>query len=504
MPVTSEAPPSARQEPSAGARRWGDLFAIVAIVVAINFITMPAEEYAGDAMSVRIGAAELINNRRLSIPADAATAMGEPGQFFYRNSSGAYYSKYGIANTFIYFAPMMAQKILDGAVTVPAADLIYLNLFNVVLSALSAIYLFVIAQRYAKTRVTLWLFVLGSLYATFWWNYLRAQTFEIYFTLLALGLFYHLSELVNFPAGRKARRHAIAAALCLGILILAKTFYLLLLPILVGALFWKMVFVGRGAVMPVRLGLWFGIIVVASIVLLLWSNWYRFDSAFASGYEQFKAEQPMFGAGNVGPALFGFLFSGRSSIFLHFPLLIFALVGWPAFCRKNRGQAIAILTAILLVLLGVCPYRLWTGAAAYGPRYLLPIAPLAAIPAIYFFDRVRSNAKWKWAGRILIAAILSCSVIAQVAVNSLPFFFRDELQAVLDRSRRYVAGPYFRNRPTPLINIEFMFDVFDRPSAFTSDFARNLNTDELVSLEAIKFETQLNYYWFPKKMSELR
>ena len=55
---------------------------IVLFVVFVNFLTMPAEEYAGDAASVRIAAVTLINTGKWVVPADRASTFGERGAVF--------------------------------------------------------------------------------------------------------------------------------------------------------------------------------------------------------------------------------------------------------------------------------------------------------------------------------------------------------------------------------------------------------------------------------------
>ena len=66
---------------------------IVLFVGLVNFLTMPAEEYSGDAASVRIAAVTLINTGKWAVPADRASTFGERGQYFYQNASGNWYSK---------------------------------------------------------------------------------------------------------------------------------------------------------------------------------------------------------------------------------------------------------------------------------------------------------------------------------------------------------------------------------------------------------------------------
>src|SRR5580693_933592 len=87
---------------------------VVLFVVLVNFLTMPAEEYSGDAVSVRIAAITLINTGKWAVPADQASTFGERGQYFYQNASGNWYSKYGILNMLLYVPILQLEKCIKG------------------------------------------------------------------------------------------------------------------------------------------------------------------------------------------------------------------------------------------------------------------------------------------------------------------------------------------------------------------------------------------------------
>jgi hypothetical protein len=475
------------------------MLTLVVLVIVINLVTMPAEEYIGDAMSVRVVTAELINHHRLAVPDEIATTMGPRGECFYQNKKGNWYSKYGIANPFIYLLPMSAEKLFHGETSVPSDDILYLNIFNVILSELSALYLFLIAERYSKSRFIIWIFVLTSLYATFWWNYLRAQTFEIYLTLFVLGLFFHLREILSSSVDLNKTGHLIASALYLSALVLSKTFYLLLVPPIVALLVLIRWFRSR-KLYPDRSLAWFGSLIGLSICVLLVANWYRFDSPFTSGYGQF--EYPIF-TGNIFPAIWGFLVSIQRSMFLYFPVFVFALAGWPIFWKRYPAEAMVVASIAFVMFLAVCSYRNWSGFACYGPRYLLPIAPIVSLPFIFFLESASKVQMRKWLANVFLLLVFGYSIILQFAVNSLPFYFRYDLQDVLSDPKSRVAAIYLRSRTIGTINLQLISDQLGYSSSFRRVFVHDLTLSELVQLESLKIETRLNYYWFPKRISEL-
>ena len=108
-----------------------------------------------------------------------------------------------------------------------SSRLLFLNLLNLILSAATALYLVLLARRYTRSNAVVAIFVLAALYSTFWWNYLRAQTFEIYHTLFLLAFYYHfVSGLDLYRSGENKRRRDVQffiAAIFFGALFLCKS-----------------------------------------------------------------------------------------------------------------------------------------------------------------------------------------------------------------------------------------------------------------------------------------
>jgi len=480
---------------------------IVLFVGLVNFLTMPAEEYSGDAASVRIAAVTLINTGKWAVPADRASTFGERGQYFYQNASGNWYSKYGILNTLLYLPILQLEKCIKGELGDSSDSRpLFLNLFNLVLSCATACYLALIVRRYTKSVTTVWIFVLSAFYATFWWNYLRAQTFEIYVTLFMLGLYYHLVSGLDRERGESDRvvsSHLLAAALFLGALCLSKSVYLILLPVLAGV--FALVRNPR-QVEGVRrqhsrwfcYTLWFWLPLGLSICLMLGSNAYRFGSPFNIGYTQWVKENDLFTA-NILPALRGFFFSKQRSIFLNFPLMIFALPGWPAFSKQHRVDAIiALLFGIVLLVINSA-FRNWQGATCYGPRYLLPVAPILSLPFIHVLGWLAQSPDkiYKWAIRSVTAGALLYSFLLQVEVNTMPFFFWYYLKDVFDEQRTGQPIDYLNSHHFGTINADYLIYLKSGSSPFKDQVVDHLSSDEEDNIDTLEdLTTTSNYYWF--------
>src|SRR6266446_3228713 len=123
--------------------------ALIALVVAINFLTMPGDQYSGDAYAVRAETITLINTGNWAVPSDVVQNYGERGQSYFHNAKGNCYPKYGIMNTLMFVPPLWIKKMVTHDLDTDSADeVVYLNLLNVVLSGFTALCLVLLARRY--------------------------------------------------------------------------------------------------------------------------------------------------------------------------------------------------------------------------------------------------------------------------------------------------------------------------------------------------------------------
>jgi hypothetical protein len=106
--------------------------------------------------------------------------------------------------------------------------------------------------------------------------------------------------------------------------------------------------------------------------LLLWYNRIRFGDPFVTGYHFDSGE------GFTTPlwqGLWGLLFSPYRGLFWHTPLFLASLIGFVPFVRRHRDEGI-VLAALSLALIGLySTWWMWWGGFAWGPRFLVPLAP---------------------------------------------------------------------------------------------------------------------------------
>lgn len=471
---------------------------------------MPGEEYPGDAHAVRAETVTLLNTGKWAVPEDLAVLFGPRGQYFYENANGNWYPKYGVLNTLMNVPALAAEKIATGSLEADSdGRLLFLNLFNVFLSGVTAFYLILLAQRYTKSRAIISVFVLASLFSTFWWNYLRTQTFETYHILFMVAFFYHfLSALDSQQSDREERKPDIQfllAAIYFGALCLSKTVYIALLPavIAVAARGTMSILFAKRKNRVRRQLLSFWLPAGLFLCLLAATNWHKFDSPFATGYTQWEEERDLFSVANVLPALWGFLFSPHYSVFLHFPLLFFALAGWPVFFKKHNRDAIAAALFGLTLLLVNSAFLNWGGQSAYGPRYLLPVLPILILPFIEYLEWLRRLPKMaKSFLTVGTTAVLAYSALLQFCVNTMPFFFCYNLKDILDDKFYSRPATYLRSRHFGTINRDFLLFKLGYASPFSANFVSHLNPAESERMSELSKSVQFNYYWFPNLLRD--
>lgn len=444
------------------------------IVLFVGVLSMPSQQYVGDPWAVRMATWSVIERGRLDVPEELASTAGERGQYFVQNpDNGLWYSKYGELNTLGYVPAMLVEKALLGRLE-PVNDTRtrthLLNLGNLALSLVLALVLYGLAMLYTERPATVVVFVLATLYATFGWNYLRAQTTELLqWTLYAA--FFH--QLVLVWRTRAATGPLAAAQVLLLLLTTTKLVYVLLMPLLAGVA----LLANPRRVVPVLAPL----AVTAAVTLGL--NELKFGDAFFTGYTQWTREKDLF-RGSLGQGLLGFLADPQRSVFLHDPLLLPALAALPAFARRYRAEALLAWLPFLAFLLLHANTTNWAGHWSYGPRYLLPVLTPVTLPAVLAFDWLAERRRAVAAAAL--ALLLAFSVWMQVQVNSLDFFTFYQVEAVVKMVDAPRALAALQRTPFGLLNgqLRRFARTGDYPP-FLQEAARELPPEEAAALARV-------------------
>ena len=403
---------------------------LLGVVTLVNVLALPREQYIGDPVAIRLETVQLLRTGVLGVPAEIGARMGQRGQYFFENRArGRWFSKYGLLNTLMYVPPLLAERLVTGSLPlVSPRRLAFLNAFNLLLALAAGAYLVATVSLYTSGDALKWVYVLSAFYATFWWNYVRAQAPEIYQTLFFIAFYYHLARHLR----GEGRRHLLLSTPYMSGLCLTKLSFLVLVPAVAVVLLAADREASRGrpperarglaaGLRPIVVG--FVLPVAGLAVVLGLVSAYKFGSPLLTGYEQMVEERDLLG-GDLLTGLYGFTLSAQGSMLLHFPLLLFALAGYPAFFRKRPAETAAIVTFTVALLLVNSRFKNWQGAAAYGPRYMLPVLPIASLPFLEVLGWIRERRR-PAAGALaaaVIALVLASSVLLQHYVNALPFF----------------------------------------------------------------------------------
>lgn len=424
--------------------------ALVLAVAAFNLLCMPGQFLPGDPNAWRREAQSILVSGELRVPDNRV--FGEHGQYFAQNErTGERYSKYGVMNAVMSLPPMLLQQLAGGVDWALGARpwLLVYNVWNVVLSAALAALLYAAAAPYTPRLGLRVLFVIGAMYCSFLWFYQRAQSSELYLVVFFTALFLCLRAFL--------RRHTwgwlwAAWAFVLA-LVLTRVVYGLLLPVVALFVLYALRQDMR-RLMP-QLALHVALPPVLIVALLGWINDVKFGAPWLTGYHQW-GHASHWPTGRWSEGLYGYFVSARFSIFLHFPLLIFALFGLRRFMRLHRLDGIFIFGTLAVFAVFLARLPSWAGEWTYGPRYLLFVAPLASLPALALAETLLEKPRaWPAAAAGAVAlAVLGAAAYLQVQVNRLPFFIYYHARAAEEVSP--VAARYFRGHHVGIISIDLL------------------------------------------------
>lgn len=167
----------------------------------------------------------------------------------------------------------------------------------------------------------------------------------------------------------------------------------------------------------------------------LYYNHLRTGNPFLSPVQMPQYEPANGLHGQLAVGLAGLLFSPGKSIFVYCPIALLSVMvmGW--FWKTHRNEAAFVSAVSLSWLLLHAKLNSWYGAWGWGPRHLVTIAPLLALPFL-----VARFSSWPRSFRIFAVAALSWGFVLAVASNICNSRYRLLLAArkgLLDNDRFY-------------------------------------------------------------------
>jgi len=481
------------------------------VVFAIDFATMPSMWCIGDAFAWREETRSIIRDHDLHVDAQYAQHFGEPGQYFVINhKNGQWYSKYGIVNSLMALPPMWLDYVIHGHVPKvgESPDLLIYNAYNILLSLLVCALLYAITGWYTKRTWIRVIYVLTVCYSTYYWFYQRAQDSKVYEVLFYTGAFYFLMtylrglENADDQSNQKREWTLMAMWACVGLLLLTRVLYGLLVPTI-----WILIIHARGRSQPdhkTRLSRSdFTMLIVPpfiAVALLAWTNTVKFGAPWLTGYDQWRVSShwPM---GRWQDGIWGILFDPQASMLLHFPIFLFGLFALPEFYRRYKLDAIVIFALPLALFLYLTKTVGWRGEWAYGPRYMLFMLPVLALPFVTYLDYLAQASNrlvnFAWAGVTVIA--LTYSTYLQFQANRLNFWAMYYITYGVDDMWNREMARYFLDHQMGVFNanlIRHKDDLDNLP--FVAELEkRGLSGQQLQEYKdrLRKFATEENFYW---------
>jgi len=168
--------------------------------------------------------------------------------------------------------------------------------------------------------------------------------------------------------------------------------------------------------------------VAALMALALYYNHIRFGHGFHFGYGADIPRGAFISNDNSGrDMIFGFnspLFFGLygltlgsgKSFFLYNPFLILALWGIRGFYRQHRADAILFGSITASVLITFSMWWAWHGDVAWGPRFLLPLAPFMSLVAAGAVRDAANAVTGRWRIAYAAAGLVLVSISAAVQI----------------------------------------------------------------------------------------
>lgn len=177
---------------------------------------------------------------------------------------------------------------------------------------------------------------------------------------------------------------------------------------------------------------------VPFVALVAGHNYLKTGSPFRTGYWG-----DLF-AGELGPALYGYLFSSGQSIFLYSPPLVLAvlgarraLLGGSETDREGRRESWLILSVIAIVTLLNAKYFLWHGAFCWGPRLMVPITPLLLLLCLPWLPAALSEGQIRLRQAATLA-LFGIGTVIQLLGSSL---YWDHFLRIAQTVRDAMGGP---------------------------------------------------------------
>ena len=310
--------------------------------------------------------------------------------------NGKYYSRYGLGLAFIFTPYVLLAKNIAAFTGLPENQLIdfLLSFYNIFFGAGACVIMFYIIRFFGNSnRISLIMALLLGL-GTFCWRYSVwdfSETTQMFFLFLSIYCFL-----------KNSLKEVGLGALSFSCLLLLKALYMLYLPIFLLYILMKNRKNIKGLLIRASI---FIFITLLGFGFILFLNYIRFGELLEFGYGSEAGNFCLSGIKEHAAKLLYWLDKG---VFIYNPLFILGILGYFKFFRTFRKEAAFFISVIALNFILTCMWYGWHGNSSWGPRFLVPVAPLWLLPCYFFFYKKR-----------LVKAILILLIFLSVSIQGI-------------------------------------------------------------------------------------
>ena len=277
------------------------------------------------------------------------------------------YSQYGVGILMIFVPIVIVGKFIAYLTSINEILIthFFISFYNIPFAILGLYHFREILRALGQNKNISNFLMISMAFGTIFWKYTVTDFSEITQIALILGA-------IHSYLCRKNENRWFKVSFYLGLLILLKIAYLILLPPFIGLAIYEgwqtqktKVYLLQGASFLLPIGL-----------LLMYANWARFGSVYQSGYGN---QQFAFSLDYLKRDWFDYVFSIDRGILAYSPILLMTPLFIKRFLKKDKSLFLLIFFISISIYLLTASWIGWKGGFCWGNRNLVPIVPLLCI-----------------------------------------------------------------------------------------------------------------------------
>ena len=317
-----------------------------------------------------------------------------PGYCYQSKIDGKYYSRFGLGLAFIFTPYIILGKILAGFINLPVNQLtdFLISFYNIFFGAGSCVIMFYTVRFFGNSNRTALIISLLLGFGTFCWRYSVwdfPEVTQMFFLILSI-----------YCVLKNSVKSLSLGGLSFGCLILLKAIYMAYLPIFILYILAN----NKQSLKKclINCGLFLAIVLIG-LAFILYFNYLRFGEFSEFGY---GVEANNFYLSGIKEHAAKLIYWWDKGVLIYNPLFILGILGYFKLIKSFRKETLFFVALILLNFILTSMWYGWHGGSSWGPRYLVPLAPLWLMPCFIFFHK-------KGVIKVTLIALIFISILIQ-------------------------------------------------------------------------------------------